>query len=147
MIQRFIDSGVPQDSFVKESGHCMHPEFLKQSVEQSLKRLNLDCLDLVYLHNPYEAQGPYNLDSVVYDRMSKAFECMEELVEAGKIKSYGVCTYSSLRTKPTDNKMYMSIQKVERLAQKLVGEDKQHNMRYVQVPVNMMMPEAFVENW
>lgn len=43
--------------------------------------------------------------------------------------------------------MHMSIQKIERLAQKVVGEGKKHNFRYVQVPVNMMMPEAFVEPW
>lgn len=77
MIQRYIDSGVPEDSFVKESGHCLHPDFLRQSVEQSLQRLNLECLDVVYLHNPYEAQGPYNLDNIFYDRMTQAFECME----------------------------------------------------------------------
>lgn len=77
MIQRYIENGVPAESFVKESGHCLHPEFLRQSIEGSLERLNLDCLDLVYLHNPYEAQGPFNLDNVFFDRLEKAMEVME----------------------------------------------------------------------
>ena len=71
--------------------------------------MNLDCLDLVYLHNPYEAQGPFNLDNVFYDRLEKAMELMEILVSEGKIKTYGIATYSSLRVKPTDNKMHMNI--------------------------------------
>ncbi len=116
MIQRYVDNGVPADSFVKESGHCLHPEFLRQSVESSLERLNLESLDVCYLHNPYEAQGPFNTDNVVYDRITKAFELMEELIDEGKIKNYGIATYSSLRVKPTETKMHMNIQKVERLA-------------------------------
>ena len=36
MIQRYIENGVPAESFVKESGHCLHPEFLRQSIEGSL---------------------------------------------------------------------------------------------------------------
>lgn len=29
MIQRYIENGVPENSFVKESGHCLHPKFLR----------------------------------------------------------------------------------------------------------------------
>ena len=63
----------------------------------------------MYLHNPYEAQGPFNLDNVFYDRLEKAMELMEILVSEGKIKTYGIATYSSLRVKQTDNKMHMNI--------------------------------------
>lgn len=116
---------------MKESGHCLHPDFLRDSVEGSLKRLNLECLDILYLHNPYEAQGPFNLDNVFFERMEKAFELLEQLVEEGKIKNYGIATYSSLRLKPSEHKMQMNIQKMARLAQKVVGENKQHHLRYV----------------
>ncbi len=58
----------------------MHPSFLRKSIEQSLERLNLDCLDVCYLHNPYEAQAPYNIDNVVYGRIEKAFELLETMV-------------------------------------------------------------------
>ena len=53
------------------------------------------------------------------------------MVELGKIKSYGIATYSSLRTKPTDSKMHLNLQKVARTAQKVVGEDKKHNFKFV----------------
>jgi hypothetical protein len=49
-----------------------------------------------------------------------------------------------MRVKPSDHKMYLSLQKVNDLACK-IGGLKTHNMRYLQVPINIMMPEAFVE--
>ena len=49
MIQSLVEQGVPEDSFVKESGHCLHPQFIRLSVLESLKRLNLNTLDVVYL--------------------------------------------------------------------------------------------------
>ena len=52
-----------------------------------------------------------------------------------------------MRVKPTESKMHLNLQKVVRLAQKIVGEDKEHHMKFVQVPCNIMMPEAFVEPW
>jgi len=32
-----------------ESGHCLHPNFLDQQLNDSLKRLNLETLDCFYL--------------------------------------------------------------------------------------------------
>jgi aryl-alcohol dehydrogenase-like predicted oxidoreductase len=55
MIKTLIAEGIPEDSIVKNSGHCLHPTFLRRSVEESLQRLNLQTLDIVYIHNPYEA--------------------------------------------------------------------------------------------
>ena len=93
--------------------------------------MNLECIDLLFIQNPYEAQGPFNTDNVFFERLYMAFECLEGLVEAGKIKNYGISTFSSLRSKPTDHKMYLNLQKVQRLAQKVVGEGKKHHFAYV----------------
>jgi hypothetical protein len=41
--------------------------------------------------------------------------------------------------------MHLSLEKVVRLAEKVGGKD--HHMRYIQVPINVMMPEAFIEPW
>ena len=102
MIKKLIEEGVPEDSIVKQSGHCLHPKFLRKSVEESLERLNLQTLDIVYLHNPYEAHGPFNTDNVFFDRLQLAIETMEQLVEENKIRAYGLATYSSLRVKPSE---------------------------------------------
>ena len=55
MIEKLINENeVPVESIVLESGHCLHPKFLEKQLEDSLERLNLECLDVMYLHNPYE---------------------------------------------------------------------------------------------
>ena len=41
--------------------------------------------------------------------------------------------------------MHLSLEKVMKIAEKVGG--KEHHMRYLQVPINVMMPEAFVEPW
>jgi len=56
MMDKMINEvGVPEDSFVQESGHCLDPKFLEYQLDESLNRLNLETLDVYYLHNPYEA--------------------------------------------------------------------------------------------
>jgi diketogulonate reductase-like aldo/keto reductase len=145
-IRRMISElKVPESEIVKESAHCMHPEFLRDQIEGSLARLNLETIDVYYLQNPYEGQGPYNTDNVFFDRLTAAFEFLESQVQAGKIKHYGMATYSCFRVKPNEGKMHLSLEKVMRLAEKVGGSD--HHMRYIQVPINVMMPEAFIEPW
>jgi hypothetical protein len=63
--------------------------------------------------------------------MTEAFEFLETMVEAGKIGSYGITTYNSMRVKHTSTKVHLSLQKMDRLAQKVVGEGKRHNMRFI----------------
>ena len=80
-----------------------------------------------------------------FDRLTAAFEFLESQVQAGKIRHYGLATYSCFRMRPTEAKMHLSLEKVVRLAEKVCGQD--HHRRYIQVPINVMMPEAFVEPW
>jgi len=131
MIDSLItDHGVPEEEIVRESGHCMHPTFLQHQLDSSLKRLNLDCLDVFYLQNPYEGQGPFNTDNVFFDRLTKAFEWCEKQVQDGKIKSYGLTTYSCFRVKPSESKMHLSVQKVHKVAEE-VGGSKAHSFKYL----------------
>ena len=66
-----------------------------------------------------------------FDRTQAAFEFLETMVEEGKIGAYGLSTYSSMRVKPSANKMHLNLQKVYRLAEKVVGEGKKHNFKYL----------------
>lgn len=123
----------------------MHPRFLELQLEGSLSRLMVDSLDIFYLQNPYEAQGPFNTDNFFFDRLAESFEFLEKCVADGKIKSYGIATYSSLRVKPDETKLHLSLSKVHKVAEKVGG--KGHHFKYVQLPCNVMMPEAFCEPW
>ena len=64
---------------------------------------------------------------------------------SGKIRSYGLATYSSFRVKPAETKIHLNLQKVHQLAEKVGG--KGHHLKFIQVPINVMMPEAFCEPW
>ncbi|MFW6229589.1 MAG: aldo/keto reductase [Halanaerobium sp.] len=55
-------------------------ENLNKFVDRSLKNLDVDTIDLLQLHCP---------PTEVYDQ-EEVFEALEEMVEAGKIKNYGV---------------------------------------------------------
>ena len=56
------------------------PGNLVKSVNDTLKRLHRDCIDIILFHNP-----PDNFDFASYD-----VSAFERLIETGKIKSYGV---------------------------------------------------------
>jgi predicted aldo/keto reductase-like oxidoreductase len=125
--------------------HCLHPRFLELQLEGSLQRMMLDSLDIFYLQNPYEAQGPYTTERVFKERLTAAFEFCEKAVADGKIKGYGIATYSSLRVKPTEAKLHMNLADVHKIAEEVGG--KGNHFKYVQLPCNVMMPEAFCEPW
>jgi hypothetical protein len=42
--------------------------------------------------------------------------------------------------------MHLNVQKVHKLAEE-VGGTKDHHFKFVQVPINIIMPEAFCEPW
>lgn len=56
------------------------------SVEGSLKRLNVDCVDILLLHRPDTLMEP--------DEVAQAFD---ELQETGKVKHFGVSNHNSMQ--------------------------------------------------
>jgi len=55
------------------------PDYIRQSAEQSLQRLGVECLDLFYLHR---------IDPKV--PIEESMDAMKDLVQAGKIKAVGL---------------------------------------------------------
>jgi len=49
------------------------------------------------------------------------------------------------RAKPEEENIYMRLQEVAEIAEKVGG--KEHNFKYVQLPVSLIMPEAFAQKW
>src|SRR5580698_6422305 len=75
------------------------PERVKPAFEASLKKLQLDYLDLYLIHTPFafqpgEAQDPRDAaGNVIYDqgvKLSDTWGAMEELVKEGKCKAIGL---------------------------------------------------------
>lgn len=78
--------------------HCIQPEFLRDQIDFSCRRLGVECLDLFLLHNPEYYLRRAAADGVPGDearaemeqRFARAFECLEELKAAGRIGAYGI---------------------------------------------------------
>ncbi|WP_445505834.1 aldo/keto reductase [Niallia sp. 03091] len=74
------------------------PSFLKQSVEDSLKRLQTDYIDLYYIHFPDEATPK-----------DEAVGALKELKDEGKIRSIGVSNFSLEQLKEANKDGYVDV--------------------------------------
>jgi len=136
----YFARGVMRREDLAAGMHCMAPGYLADQLERSRRNLNLETIDLFYLHNP-ETQ----LSDVDYAefgaRLRAAFEFLEEQCAAGKIRWYGVATWNGLRH-PPGAADHLPLEAMVALARQAGGED--HHFRFVQAPHNMAMPEASI---
>ncbi len=78
------------------------PEYLKQQVENSLKRLQTDYIDLYYIHFPD--------DNTPKDQ---AVSALQELKERGKIKAIGVSNFTLDQLKEANKDGYVDVVQLE----------------------------------
>ena len=128
--------GIGMDDLVAGC-HCMHPEYLSNQLERSLKNLGLKTIDLYYIHNPETQLGKVD-DHTFYERLALAFEFLESAVEEGKIKNYGLATWKAFRL-PEEKSI--SLAQVKNLARQSAGGENDH-FRFIQLPLSLPMPEA-----
>jgi len=74
------------------------PAFLKQAVEDSLKRLRTDYIDLFYIHRPDEDTPKY-----------EAIGALQELKDEGKIRAIGVSNFSLEQLKEANRDGYVNV--------------------------------------
>jgi aryl-alcohol dehydrogenase-like predicted oxidoreductase len=119
--------------------HCMSPAYLRWSVEQSLKNLHLNTLDILFLHNP-ETQLGYVEREVVLSRIKEAFTLFEQLVDEGKIRYYGIASWNAFLY-DEDHTEYLSLNDIMQIAQEVGGES--HHFKYIQSPFNLVKTHAY----
>ena len=134
----FARPGIAQAADVIAGCHCMTPTYLLNQLDCSLRNLDLECIDIYYIHNPEIQLGKVPRKEF-NDRLVRAFEALERAVEAGKIRLYGAATWNGYRNEPTA-KDYLSLGDTVELASKAGG--KNHHFRVIQLPLNLGMTEA-----
>jgi aryl-alcohol dehydrogenase-like predicted oxidoreductase len=144
-IQGLIKQGVIKEKDIVGEVHCMTPGYLSHQIDESLRNLQLETLDLMYLHNASESQLPLVGEEAFYEKLARAFETFETAISDGRIRAYGMATWVSLRSPPEETGIHTSIMKILEVAEKVAG--KNHGLKYVQVPLNLMMVEAMGEKW
>jgi aryl-alcohol dehydrogenase-like predicted oxidoreductase len=119
--------------------HSMAPAFLADQLGRSRQNLGIEAIDVFYLHNP-ETQLSYITQDEFYARILQSFIFLEEAVEQGGIQFYGTATWEGFR-KPPQSPGALSLDRLAEVAREAGGD--QHHFRFIQLPVNLAMPEAF----
>jgi aryl-alcohol dehydrogenase-like predicted oxidoreductase len=136
--ETFVKPGIANFADIVGGSHCMTPSYLQNQLNQSLRNMNLDAVDVYYIHNPESQLGQVS-EAEFFTRLKAAFSSLEENRAQGKLKFYGVATWNGFRV-PRGSSGYHSLARMVALAEEAGGTS--HGFRFIQLPFNLAMPEA-----
>ncbi len=136
--ETFVKPGIASFDDIVGGSHCMTPAYLQNQLDQSLRNMAIECVDVYYIHNP-ESQLGHVSESEFYSRLKLAFERLEQNRREGKLAHYGVATWNGFRV-AADSREHHSLLKIVDAARDAGGDD--HGFRFIQLPFNLAMPEA-----
>jgi aryl-alcohol dehydrogenase-like predicted oxidoreductase len=136
----FLTPGAVPDSLppadVVGRMHSMAPDFLEDQIARSRANMGVDTIDVFYLHNP-ETQLGFRTREQFEAGIRRAFARLEALVDRGWIGWYGAATWEGLRQKEG-----LNLRRLAAIANEEGGTG--HHFRFIQLPFNLGMVEAFV---
>ncbi len=134
MREEYVETGlVPPDETVQ--ANCIAPDFLSEQVDTTLENLAVDSVDLYYVHNPETHLREASRDEFE-DRLRRAFEALEDEVDAGRIGAYGVATWNGFRVPPSRDE-HLSMERVVEVSER--AADGKSALAAVQMPYNARM--------
>jgi aryl-alcohol dehydrogenase-like predicted oxidoreductase len=144
-IQRmYISTGIIKAEDISSGYNVLNPAYIEKCIERSRFNLNLDTIDLVYIHNAFESWNQDVSKDKFFDMLTKVFEIYEKFRSKNKIRYYGMATWTCFRI-GEENKEYLSLEEVYNIAKNIGGAD--HGFRFIQLPYNLAYSEAlFLKN-
>lgn len=139
--EEYVQKGIIKAGDISSGYHCMTTKYLENQLERSLKNMNCDCVDLMYLHNAVEGQINDITKDEFKQRLKSVFELYEEKRKEEKIRFYGMATWECFRVQQ-ENPMYFSIKEILDIAKEAGGEE--NGFRFVQLPFNMYFDQALM---
>lgn len=136
--EEYLQKGIFAAKDIAAGSHCMTARFLGNQLGRSLKNLQVDCIDIYYLHNP-ETQLSEIPRAEFLTRVREAFEFLESAVTRDQIQYYGLATWNGFRQEKVARDA-MQLSDFVEIAKEIAGE--QHHFRFVQLPFNLAMTEA-----
>ncbi|WP_136715803.1 aldo/keto reductase [Halorientalis salina] len=139
----YVEPGIVDRDDLAMGQHCIAPDYIDDQLDRSLANLDLDTVDLYYVHNPETQLGTQSRDAV-YDQLEATFTRLEERADEGDIRHYGVATWEGFRV-GSDHDNYLSLPEIvsrARAASDRAGTDSTH-LRAIQLPFNIYMADAF----
>ncbi|MGI0036874.1 MAG: aldo/keto reductase [Nitrososphaera sp.] len=141
MQKMYISPGVISANDISTGYNVMNPGYLARCIDKSLTNLHLSTIDLVYIHNAFESWNQ-DVDKETFMAMlESAFETYEKYRTLGKVRYYGMATWTCFRTKPNEEG-YLSLETCVKAAERVGG--KGHGFRFIQLPYNLAYSEALL---
>lgn len=142
-----VEEGFKVEDLVRYDSDCLHsihPDFLEDQINRSLKRLKTNYIDIYLLHNPeyyllkeikvgLTEQAVLKHHEIMQQRIKKAFAFLEEKVKEGKIEAYGISSNSF--AKKRENYHFLEYKHLINYAKEIAGEN--HHFKVIQLPMNM----------
>lgn len=136
--ETFVKPGIASFDDIVGGSHCMTPSYLQHQLDQSLRNMGIDAVDVYYIHNP-ESQLGHVSEPEFYHRLRLGFERLEENRRQGKLQFYGVATWNGFRQAADSGKHHSLVRMIE-IARETGGEN--HGFGFIQLPLNLAMTEA-----
>ncbi|MHB1529641.1 MAG: aldo/keto reductase [Acidiferrobacteraceae bacterium] len=125
--------------------HLITPAHLRHQIDISRAAIGVATLDAFLIDQP-EVQIPVVGKQELIRRLDSAFVALEQAVQDGLIRWYGVSSFESFRV-PQDHRLFLSLASLEALAEQAVkrvfGERVRHHFAIIELPFNAVMPEGF----
>jgi aryl-alcohol dehydrogenase-like predicted oxidoreductase len=128
-LKLYLEKNFPETIKVSNSlYHCIHPEFLEAQIEISLRRMNLQTIDIFLLHNPEYYLKIYNDKDIYLKRIEKALNFLEKKREEKLIQYYGIS--SNTFVVPPEHKEHTDLNRILNIAPP--------GFKVVQFPANLL---------
>jgi len=138
---KLVKPGTIKPNDISSGYHCMTIPYLEQQLNQSLKNLGFDCVDLIYLHNAVEGQLQDISKEELVNKLKEVFEFYERQRKEGTVRYYGMATWDCFRV-PKEDPQHIMLPDIIRLAKEIGGME--HGFRFIQLPYNMYLDQALV---
>lgn len=138
-VQRnFLDTGlVPREDIAHQ--HSLEEDYIEWCFNKSLENLATDYIDIYFIHNPESYLARAGKEKFKL-RLRENFYRLENQIKAGKLKYYGLATWDGFRVEP-ENPAYLGLEELHSIAKEVAGDD--HHFKFIQLPYNIAMPEAY----
>jgi len=140
--REYIKTDIIKKNEISSGYHCMTVPYLEDQLNRSRKNLNLECIDLMYLHNAVEGQIQDISKEQFIENLQLVFNFYEKKRKENKIRYYGLATWECFRVSE-ENPQFFLLSEIVDLARKVGGTD--HGFRFIQLPYNIYLDQAFMQ--
>lgn len=143
MKEKLLDTAIlsKEDVYMEDTlWLTMNPKFFEYALDISRKHMNLETIDVYYIHELELSMRHYG-SLVFYKKLKDIIIAYENMVSEGKIREYGMATWEAFQLSPSEDK-HISLEKVMEVVESVT---KNHHFKHLMLPINLNKKEC-VEN-